>query len=96
MVASGMGMCPCTLAGRRGDSGIGELMLGNRQCYRRRGYIDTTRRAHGAVYGRWAGGLVGRTGGWVRPGGCLGDEWARPTIGKCAFRVYTLLLRGIV
>lgn len=38
----------------------------------------------------------GRAGGWVRSGGCLGDEWARPTIGKCSFLVYTLILRDIV
>jgi len=81
VAASGMGMCPCTLAGRRGDSGIGELVLGTRQSSVLPAtgiYIETTRRARGAVYGRgradrsdrWDGRVVGsdRAGVWVTSG----------------------------
>ncbi|KAE9531366.1 hypothetical protein AGLY_010572, partial [Aphis glycines] len=81
-VAFGMGMCPCTLAGRRGDSGIGELVLVGRQCYRRRGYYILIRllgpRARGGVIP--GGGRVDRSdrlGGRVsRRGGRSGDERA--------------------
>lgn len=94
-----MGMCPCTLAGRRGDSGIGELVLGGRHSASVTGDGDILIRVGRRAAGGREDGSDGR-GGWVRPGGWLRDERARPTtitIGLCVFRVYgtSLTMRDV-
>lgn len=64
MVASGMGMCPCTLAGRRGDSGHWQARARQSSVLPATGiyWYDSAGARRGV---RQTGGRIGRTDGWM-------------------------------